>query len=144
MSLLGGLLGVGKSYIRQPKEGDEVRAAVNEIQGTEGVDGWGGPQKSTRSRALQTREAAGEVTRPCTPKCAPDVATVSWARTAPSPPARGSKAAPGSSNQGEQGLGSASTTPGLLTALALLLSFKPAHRTSLTDISLSEFNYGFT
>lgn len=44
--------------------------------------------------------------------------------------------------QGEQGLGSASTIPGPLTALALLLSFKPAHRTGSTDISLSEFNYG--
>lgn len=68
MSLSGGLLGVGKSYIRQPKEGDEVRAAVNETQGTKGADGRGGPQKSTGSRGRQTREVAGEVTRPSTPK----------------------------------------------------------------------------
>lgn len=54
--------------------------------------------------------------------------TVSWTRTAPSPAAIGSKAAPGFSNQGQQGLGSASTILGLLPAWALLLLFKRQHK----------------
>lgn len=40
-------------------------------------------------------------------------------------------------------LGSTFTAPRFLAALALLPSFKPARGTSLSDINLSEFNYGF-
>lgn len=46
------------------------------------------------------------------------------------------------SKQHKQGLGSTFMIPSLLSVLALLLSFKPAHRTSLSDISLPKFDYG--
>lgn len=42
-------VGGGRVISREPEERMSVGAAANEIQGTEGVDGWGGPwKKSTR------------------------------------------------------------------------------------------------
>lgn len=103
-------------------------AAVDEIQGTKGVDGMGVSHRSQPEAGRpQTREVAGEAN------------TVFWTRTAFSPPARGSKAAPGFSNQGPQGLGSTSTILSLLPARALLLLFKWQHtgQADLTSVCQS-------
>lgn len=77
MSVLGGILGLGESYIREARgRGRRKGAAANEIQGTKGVGRRGGPQeKSTGSGGPRGRpreeRVAREVTGPSTPTRAP-------------------------------------------------------------------------
>lgn len=140
MSVLGGMLGMkGELRHGSQRQGMTGGAAANEIQGTTGADRRRGPrEKSARKEDGWGDLALRSSVRPNE--------TISWARASPSSPARGSKTAPPNprlSNQCKRGLGFTCMTPSLLTMLALLPSFKPAHRTRLSDISPSEFYYGF-
>lgn len=72
----------------------------------------------------------------------PNVTTISWARAAPSHPA-GVQGSPLDFPTSASHIWGPPSQPRLLAALALLLSLKPARRSSLSDISTSELSYGF-